>query len=277
MESFTFSSPLLPTPLTITQQPTGVIGCKLYPGALLMIRALEGGCAPFPTPRAGDVVIELGAGVCGLPSLVLGGVGVTVLATDLPALLPPLSVNIASNGLSHAVTPTPLPWGDAAAAAAVRDAADTLLAAASLHHPGAKLWVVAADVVYHEELISPLLATLVALTSRPPAPTVLLAYVHRFKRARAFFKLARKQFVLVETQGGRVFDYHALNVTQVGGGGALTSGSAVFVEGAAAAPAEGPVERGAGGGSDSEGGVGGGGGDVEDSPKKASLFVMTRR
>jgi hypothetical protein len=79
---------------------------------------------------------------------------------------------------------------------------------------------VAADVVYHDHLLEPLLAALLALTSPPaqaevaaaPAgalwwepveggaapvwrpPPVLLSYVQRFKRAKRFFKLAAAHF-----------------------------------------------------------------------------------
>jgi hypothetical protein len=78
-----------------------------------------------------------------------------------------------------------LAWGDAAHSAALL----------GVLGPSRGLRVVVgADVVYHEPLIEPLLASLVALTEGPAPPPVLLTYVQRFKRAKLFFKKARRSF-----------------------------------------------------------------------------------
>ncbi len=178
MESFVFASPLLSRPLTVRQVSSGIIGFKLYPGALLLVNHFERN-RMSPSTR----VIELGAGICGLPSLALSGAGCEVLATDIPDIVHGLSNNLTSNAsLSRCM---PLTWGDAAELRAVRD---TLKARATTPHappcsmhelpvPGALDTgdsfvglldvIVAADVVYHEPLIEPLLQTLVALTDPP--------------------------------------------------------------------------------------------------------------
>jgi hypothetical protein len=188
----------------IAQRAAGAIGAKLYPGALLLCAYLR--AAPLP---AGSAVVELGAGVCGLPSLWLSRSGARVIATDAPAMLPLLVANVARAGggalgapAASAASPlraAPFEWGvdDAAAAAALR---------AGLG--GRVDYVVAADVVYHDPLIAPLLGALRALTDAPPGagtewapPVILLSYVQRFKRARRFFKLAAAHFDVVQVAG----------------------------------------------------------------------------
>ena len=279
MESFRFASPLLPRPLSIDQRSAGVIGFKVYPGALLLARELEraaSGAALPPAARAalqaavapGALVLELGAGVCGLPSLLLaagGGGARHVVATDMPAVLPLLSRNAQAaaeaaagpggerDGGGSCVRVAPLAWGEAGGVSALR--------AGALGGRAPDV-ILGADVVYHEPLIAPLLAALVALTEAeagagvgagagasapppPPPPPVLLAYVQRFKRARAFFRLARRWFDVVAVPLGRVVDYDALTWQHAG---ALRRGGRTAGEG----------EGGGGdGGGDGSGGDGG--------------------
>ena len=190
MNAFTFQGPPGHV-FSIAQDATGAIGSKLYPGALLLCQYL----AHAPLPR-GATVLELGAGACGLPSFWLSRSGCRVLATDAPAVLPLLEANIAANRASEdperPLRCAPLQWGSGSAAAAL----PALLA------PGEPLqYIVAADVVYHDEFIAPLLAALLELTSAPAhapepwaPPLILLSYVQRFKRARRFFKLAAAHF-----------------------------------------------------------------------------------
>ena len=192
------------TVFRVEQRATGSIGAKLYPGALLLCAHLR--AQPLP---AGACVVELGAGACALPSLWLSRSGArAVVATDAPAMLPLLAANVAragggalaaAPGAPAALSFAPFEWGagDAAAVAALR---------AGLG--GRVDYVVAADVVYHDPLIAPLLGALRALTDAPPGagagwapPVVLLAYVQRFKRARRFFKLAAAHFDVVQVAG----------------------------------------------------------------------------
>jgi hypothetical protein len=209
MQSFTFQGPPgCALPLRIAQDSAGVIGCKLYPGALLLCQYL----AHAPLPR-GSAVLELGAGACGLPALWLSRCGCRVLATDVPAVLALLDANLAANGGGGgggsdggSLQCAPLQWG-------TEGAGGVAGVGALLQGLGQRLdYIVAADVVYHDEFIAPLLAALLQLTEPPPPappaegagaapaaapwapPTILLSYVQRFKRARRFFKLAAAHF-----------------------------------------------------------------------------------
>lgn len=178
MERFTFRSSLVEQPLLIQQEVAGIIGCKVYPGALVLVGHFEAHPPP-PSTR----VLELGSGVCGLPSLVLAGAGCAVVATDVPSLVSGgLARNLELNASS--ATCLPLTWGDDGEAAALRA---SLIARGSFrgHSPPCCLpssalpcssgmsvvglvdVIVAADVVYHEPLIEPLLKALVALTEPP--------------------------------------------------------------------------------------------------------------
>jgi hypothetical protein len=252
MEAFTFASPLLGAPLVVRQQAAGQIGFKIYPGALLAVRLLEdavagrgthgaAGAAVAAALSAGGAVVELGAGVCGLPSLVLGarrvgsGGHMHAVATDVPAALPLLRANaeaaVGSGGGSGSspVTVAPLTWGDPADVPALverlRSASSSGDGGGGAAPPPVCSLLLGADVVYHEPLIDPLLTALRELTAQgvwggpagatgdaatPPPPQVLLTYVQRFKRAKAFFKKARRWFDVAAVPLGSVVDYEAL-------------------------------------------------------------------
>lgn len=241
MESFSFVSPLIGRPLLIQQEVTGVIGCKVYPGALLLVGHFEKH-PPAPTTR----FLELGSGVCGLPSLVLAGAGCSVVATDVPAITGGLASNLVLNESSatcHALT-----WGDAAEACALRAALVSCGGALRGHRPPCPLpteaprpgsgggsvaglidVIIAADVVYHEPLIEPLLQALVTLTDPPPReatdasaaslatlcqcppPSIVMTYVQRLKQAKVFFRLAKKWFDIEVIPVGSVVDYDILS------------------------------------------------------------------
>lgn len=196
----------------------------------------------------GRVVVELGAGVCGLPSLLLARLGAHAVATDLPALVGPLQRNLDSNltvvqdscaaasVAAGSCVAVPLPWGsDPGLLQAVADHVY-----ASNGRRSCDL-IVAADVVYHEHLIGPLVDSLVQLTNPWPAPTtmtttpppptaevpppathspptILLTYVQRFKRSKRFFKQLRKHFVVQPVRLESVCDYDVLNWGWAGDG-----------------------------------------------------------
>lgn len=198
MDAFTFRAPEVGD-LVIKQESQKAIGFKVYPGALLLVdffqRELLG---PAPSGRCpglhpGARVLEVGAGVCGIPALFLALQGRHVVATDAPDVVPLLAANIGANAppermdaAGGSCSAAPLWWGNS-------DHTAALLAA---HGPLDA--IVAADVVYHEHLIDPLLQALLALTDSAgratPPPPIILSYVQRFKRAKAFFKKARKWF-----------------------------------------------------------------------------------
>lgn len=162
-------------------------------------------------------------------------------------MLPQLQENITANASVvsaaapslpiSAVTTLPLCWGDVSSAGAVIAAL------------GGKCDVIiAADVVYHEELIEPLLQTLLELThpdtgltstSHAGPPPVLISYVQRFKRAKEFLKKARRAFDVDVLSVSPVVDYDALNWNRGGSVVDVHSASAdvtVFAPGAAEPP-----------------------------------------
>jgi hypothetical protein len=220
MEGFTFHS-VVAGPLQIAQEVTGKIGFKIYPGALELARYLE----TNPLPR-GSTVLELGAGVCALPGIVCAHTGSHVVSTDVPEIVPLLAENIQRNTASLARAPAlaagpeasgsggscsaaALTWGEASHIPPVVERIHSLRASSSSDTSICALdYIIAADVVYHEPLIQPFLDALVALTDpltwtsngSGGSPVILLAYVQRFKRAKQFFKLAKRYFD-IETIG----------------------------------------------------------------------------
>lgn len=180
----------------------------------------------------------------------------------MPAVVPLLSENVTVNapvrcsprsGLGGAAQSgsccaMPLTWGDKGHVASIRDA---LAERFGTPRPDV---IVAADVVYHEHLIEPLLDALVQLTDATPSeqqsqtngscsssssgspaasdaatptacsaatatsstnavapPLIVIAYVQRFKRAKAFFKKARKWFDVSSVTLPAVVDYDVMS------------------------------------------------------------------
>lgn len=214
---------------TCKQQPTGAIGAKLYPGALVLVQALQDPtqwqdlCTPPATGLSWSQtrVLELGAGVTGLPTMATAALGASVIATDVLPFMTQLTENLAANiptvpgeqcGWPEpgSARPAPLCWGDADSEAAFFDKLDM-----------PPHMIIAADVVYHEPLIPLLLGMLRQLVARESwprcsdedwaAPTIILSYVQRFKRAKKFVKGARKWFHVRQVTGPRVVDYDVLN------------------------------------------------------------------
>ncbi|OSX71448.1 hypothetical protein BU14_0532s0009 [Porphyra umbilicalis] len=206
----------LPPPigrLTLAQAPTcaaadaardpGDTGTTVWDGAVVLAAAI----AAHPAATvAGRVVVELGAGV-GLVGVVAAKAGAAaVTLTDLPGVLPLLRRNVDANapygggggaggrggsgsgsggGGGDAKPPAPpaptvsvaeCKWGDAADAAAVLSAL-----------PAPVDVVLAADLVYREEAVAPLAATLGALLPPGAAGTVWWAQeAHRPEPVAAF-------------------------------------------------------------------------------------------
>lgn len=269
MESFVYSDPVIFRPLEIIQDSQREIGFKVYPGALQLCHYLREN--PLPT---NSLVLELGSGVCALPSLHLAHAGCRAVATDMPGLVDMVSDNLSRNVdpavASGSASVVPLTWGlegnvdqvfvslaamcqqaragtgdgtAAPAPSATSVAAEGCeIGSATLQQQRLHLLVrrpdviIGADIVYHEPLIQPLLQTLLALTNPLPAslelsspstsaavddayqsrqpPLVILSYVQRFKRAKQFFKLAKKHFEAVkQVHTGPVCDYDALTWT----------------------------------------------------------------
>lgn len=235
MDTFLFKPALEGRLLQICQSSTGAIGSKIYPGALKLCSFLpnaNGNEEEKATPKELDeevekdstsstsiltkvlaeliykdcLVLELGAGVCALPTLQLALAKRQVIATDLPEMLPLLGSNLESNfpSLPRLASTFPLAWGVESDVAALRSSLTRF--------PDV---ILGADVVYHDHLIEPLLSTLKWLTNgddttgRDP-PVIVISYVQRFKKAKRFLKLARKSFDVTIYSTGHVVDYDVL-------------------------------------------------------------------
>lgn len=229
MESFLFQ-PTLGLSLQICQSSTGAIGSKIYPGALKLCSYLpnangneEGKATPKELDEEAEkdsiltkvlaelihkdcLVLELGAGVCALPTLQLALAKRQVIATDLPEMLPLLGSNLESNfpSLPRLASTFPLAWGVESDVAALRSSLTRF--------PDV---ILGADVVYHDHLIEPLLNTLKWLTNRDDTtgrdpPVIVISYVQRFKKAKRFLKLAKKSFDVTIYSTGHVVDYDVL-------------------------------------------------------------------
>lgn len=176
-------------------------------------------------------------------------------------MLPQLAANISANasvlgsGRSsdvHEVQVWPLSWGEPESASEVIRSCDEAFNDGGRFTRRCDL-IVAADVVYHEHLIDPLISSLASLTApgsglvtvahgtdgAPRAPPILISYVQRFKRAKRFFTKARKWFTVEEVHVDPVVDYDVLNWNRGKRVCDVSSGSAgwkVFADGMADPP-----------------------------------------
>jgi hypothetical protein len=228
MDTFLFSPRSSTKSFQIHQSSTGAIGSKIYPGALKLCSYLpstldkEGEDEATHTNVSNDsiltkvlselihkdcLVLELGAGVCALPTLQLVLAGRQVIATDLSDMLPLLRSNLETNFPSLCSGSVfPLAWGNEADVKSLRSSLSKF--------PNV---ILGADVIYHDYLIEPFFNTLLWLTETDDsisectlAPVVVLCYVHRFKRAKRFLKLAKKNFEIEIYPTGKVVDYDVL-------------------------------------------------------------------
>jgi Lysine methyltransferase len=131
----------------------------------------------------------------------------------------------------------PLRWGDAASATFMLKRCGEIWGVNPDDSRPLCHLILAADVVYHEHLIDPLLDTLVELTdpthglvnpSTALPPLVVISYVQRFKRAKAFVKKARKRFDVETVQVDDVVDYDTLNWNRGSERLVVNSGSACW-------------------------------------------------
>ncbi len=93
MDSFIFTSSALSKSLEIRQCATKSIGFKVYPGGLVLCRYFEknglpGILRPILANQShknnsydAPLVLEIGAGVCGLPGILLAHMGCNVVST----------------------------------------------------------------------------------------------------------------------------------------------------------------------------------------------------
>ena len=197
--------------LVLEQRPFGPEGfaSTVWDSAIVLARYLEvQGAAQY----AGARCVELGAGT-GLPGLVLAALGAQVVLTDLPGTVALLELNVARNrdacrciaggqngsgtrsrsgrrlgGGAPFATAMALRWGEALPKALPEALGLT---------PASKVdLVVATDVLYSHEAISPLVETLVALSN--PQTQVLLAAGRNQHAGDGFWAAARAWFEVHE-------------------------------------------------------------------------------
>ncbi|CAL5219246.1 g1040 [Coccomyxa viridis] len=172
----------LPFPSTpdVQDQPEKGLSFQVWPSSRTLLRYLD---HRQPQVWQGKRVIELGCG-CGLVGLCFAACGAHVLLTDLPEPLDLIRSNI---GLNQCTI-------DAAGGTAI---AHELTWGVTQARQLPQQWqspdvVVAADVVYRQELFQPLLSALVMLGGKDTV--LLLAHVRRWKSDKRFFKALSKGF-----------------------------------------------------------------------------------
>jgi hypothetical protein len=203
MNSFKFSSSLLSSDLSIQQKSDGLIGTKIYPGALLLCEYIENNWKVFKN----KCILELGAGACALPSLLLSKSShIKTFASDTNEMQDFIKTNICNNGVFASCSPLVLYWGS-------KTDVDAFIASCEGRYPDE---IIGADIIYHDELISPLIDTMKYMSERLLELTgkcvpFTFTYVQRFKRAKKFFALGKKHFKIERLRLKDVVDYDALN------------------------------------------------------------------
>ncbi|KAM3392809.1 hypothetical protein ACQJBY_013773 [Aegilops geniculata] len=149
--------------LTLRQQPSSFRGASGVTGAVVLAKFLEHAADGGLLPVRGARAVDLGAG-CGLVSAVAALLGARVVATDLPDRVRLLRKNLEENvGDEGSAAVAELVWGD-------DYELDPELLDTEAEPPEL---VLGSDVVYSEEAVGDLLATLTRLAG--PRTTVLLA------------------------------------------------------------------------------------------------------
>ncbi|XP_020178678.1 uncharacterized protein [Aegilops tauschii subsp. strangulata] len=162
--------------LTLHQQPSsfrgasGVTGAVVWDSAVVLAKFLEHAADGGLLPVRGARAVDLGAG-CGLVSVVAALLGARVVATDLPDRVRLLRKNLEENvpvggGAGGSAAVAELVWGDE------YELDPELLLWLDQEAEPPEL-VLGSDVVYSEEAVGDLLATLTRLAG--PRTTVLLA------------------------------------------------------------------------------------------------------
>ena len=163
-------------------------------GSEMCIRDRRAGAPDGPEPLAvrGRSVLELGAGT-GELSLALARAGArAVVATDLPQRVPTIAATLARararEPAAHRVAARPLPFGDVAAARALRaelGQLDAVVASEVLYWPSLTF--------FDEDTLEPLVATLLALcgASEWRCPAVIVYKQREAGREARFVALSR--------------------------------------------------------------------------------------
>ena len=156
--------------------------CNLWEGGTLLCRYLQDAHAELSLHRSACLELGAGLGACGIKACALGAK--SVVLTDLPEAMQLLTYNVRSNLTAdelQRVSTVAYTWGGDSSA--VRTA----------HSDGAFDYIFAGDLVYHVDLVRPLLMAIDALATSART-TVLLAV-----RSRPG-KLAQQEAVLTGLQ-----------------------------------------------------------------------------
>lgn len=140
----------LESPLTFYQREIGDVSCVIWDASLVLAHYLENRAKQNPSAWKDIRAVELGAGV-GCVGIVAACLGVDVIMTDLPAVLPLLERNIIENRKvwstsGGSVQALQLCWGDKS----------------SIQTPNLLLL---ADCVYYPESVTPLVETMRQLSN----------------------------------------------------------------------------------------------------------------
>ncbi len=235
------------SPLLLYQEPMRDIGFKLYPAALATLALIEAaskieGDNTLLLPAGqqgvqadyrgkphrlslhlkGLCVLELGAGACGVGAIAAAAGGARrSVASDTETVLPVLSKNIqtARTLLEERSLPSlPTPPGDGLSTQSFLWGSSHAEYAAALGGFDPPQVVLGADIVYYEELIDPLLHALKWLCTPGQgvphgggAPLIVLTYVQRIRKAKAFTKRAAAAGFSIDVyQLPHVVDYDVL-------------------------------------------------------------------
>eukprot|EP00271_Cylindrocystis_brebissonii_P010215 TRINITY_DN26340_c0_g1_i1.p1 TRINITY_DN26340_c0_g1~~TRINITY_DN26340_c0_g1_i1.p1 ORF type:complete len:234 (+),score=39.00 TRINITY_DN26340_c0_g1_i1:1076-1777(+) len=200
-DSRTVELSLFDRPFSIVQDNTTMhVGTTVWEASLVMAKWLEKNAYvaghEFSVAKLGEKrALELGSG-CGIAGFAMSLMGADTTLTDIPAVLPILKKNLkrnmtnleakkASRGhftghLPGKVKVAPLLWSNKKQINAVKPPYD---------------FVVAADVVYLEEIVEPLIQTMLDVSTSDTV--ILLGYKERQEEAHAmFWELLPKNFVI---------------------------------------------------------------------------------
>ena len=190
--------------LSLLLAPSRGIAFQLWPAARLLCSYIDSP-AVAPSMR-GATAIELGAG-CGLVGMLAAAVGAHVTLTDLPDVEHHLQLNIAVN--TTLFTPQP-PASPPLAASRFASTTGGSLTTSPLSWGEPTLltppdYLLLSDCIYWEHLFTPLLNTLLALTSSHTR--ILLSQTpRRNKVEQRFFRASRKLLLWEERARGKVSD-----------------------------------------------------------------------
>jgi len=236
------------SPLVLYQEPMRDIGFKLYPAALATLALIEEaskiegdnsgvsaaqGKAGLRADHRGKSwrlslhlkglhVMELGAGACGVGAIAAAAAGaMSSVASDTESVLPMLNENVhTAQALlkAHALAGLPTQPSNALSTAAFLWGSTHAEYEAAMEGQAPPHVIIGADIVYYEELIDPLLHALKWLCTLGQGaqegqgpPLIVLTYVQRVRKAKAFTKRATAAgFQLDVYQLPHVVDYDVL-------------------------------------------------------------------